>query len=239
MRDQAPALRVYRGLLWLYPAEFRDHFAGEMCRALADCLRQRPDPVEVLWLYLGVLIDAPKERYHMIRQDVVYALRTMRREKLSSLVAMLVLALGIGSTATVFTLVNGMLLKPLPYPDQNRIVSWKSSCARSRASWPIQIIGIFRTAIARWRTSRCSALDWRRCAGIRRRSGFRRARGPSRCSEFWGYSRCWGGRSPSRNAARAGRRRCYWARTCGGVGTAGTRGSWGRRSASGRIRRGW
>ena len=122
MRDRAPALRLYRGLLWLYPAEFRDHFAGEMCRALADCLRQRPDPIKVLWLYLGVLIDAPKERYHMIRQDVVYALRTMRREKLSSLVAMLVLALGIGSTATVFTLVNGMLLKPLPYPDQNRIV---------------------------------------------------------------------------------------------------------------------
>ena len=47
----------------------------------------------------------------MIRQDVVYALRTMRRDKLSSLVAVLVLALGIGSTATVFTLVNGMLLK--------------------------------------------------------------------------------------------------------------------------------
>ncbi|HEX3880225.1 MAG TPA: ABC transporter permease [Bryobacteraceae bacterium] len=122
MRDRAPALRVYRGLLWLYPAEFRDHFAGEMCRALADCLRQRPHPVEVLGLYLGVLIDAPKERYHMIHQDVVYALRTMRREKLNSLVAMLVLALGIGSTATVFTLVNSILLKPLPYPDQNRIV---------------------------------------------------------------------------------------------------------------------
>ena len=122
MRDQAPALRVYRRLLWLYPVEFRDHFGGEMCRTLADCLRQRPDPVEVLWIYLGVLIDAPKERYHMMRQDVVYALRTMRRDKLSSLVAMLVLALGIGSTATVFTLVNGMLLKPLPYPDQNRLV---------------------------------------------------------------------------------------------------------------------
>ena len=53
-------------------------------------------PLEVLWLYLGVVIDGPKERYHMIRQDVVYALRTMRRDKLSSLVAVLVLALGIG-----------------------------------------------------------------------------------------------------------------------------------------------
>ena len=57
MRDRARELRVYRGLLWLYPAEFRDHFAGEMCRALADCLGARPDPFEVLRLYFGVLID--------------------------------------------------------------------------------------------------------------------------------------------------------------------------------------
>src|SRR5579872_6358565 len=105
MRHDAPALRLYRGLLWLYPAEFRDHFAGEMCRALADTLHDRPDPATVLSLYLGVLWDAPKERYHMIRQDVVYALRTMRREKLTTLVAILVLALGIGSTVAAFTLV--------------------------------------------------------------------------------------------------------------------------------------
>ncbi len=104
MRREAPALRLYRGLLWLYPVEFRDHFACDMCGALADCLNARPGPVEILSLYLGVFIDAPKERYHMIRQDIVYALRTMRREKLTTLVAMLVLALGIGSTVMVFTL---------------------------------------------------------------------------------------------------------------------------------------
>jgi putative ABC transport system permease protein len=58
----------------------------------------------------------------MIRQDVIYAIRTMRREKLTSLVAILVLALGIGSTATIFTLVNGLLLHPLPFPEQNRLI---------------------------------------------------------------------------------------------------------------------
>jgi putative ABC transport system permease protein len=122
MQSHAPALRLYRGLLWLYPAEFRDHFAGEMCRAMADCLHQRPGLAALLALYLGVFIDAPKERYYMIRQDVAYALRTMRREKLTTIVAILVLALGIGSTVTVFTLVDGMLLRPLPYPGQERIV---------------------------------------------------------------------------------------------------------------------
>jgi putative ABC transport system permease protein len=122
MRQDTPALRLYRGLMWLYPAEFRDHFACDMCRTLADCLRERPGTVAILPLYLGILLDAPKERYYMIRQDVIYALRTMRREKLTTLVATLVLAIGIGSTVTVFTLVNGLLLRSLPYPSQERIV---------------------------------------------------------------------------------------------------------------------
>jgi putative ABC transport system permease protein len=122
MRPHAPALRLYRGLLWLYPAEFRDHFAGEMCRVVADRLGEGPGVAGLLDLYLGVLIDAPREHYHMIRQDIVYALRTMRRDRIVTLVAILVLALGIGSTVTVFTLVNGMLLRPLPYPDQKRLV---------------------------------------------------------------------------------------------------------------------
>jgi hypothetical protein len=122
MRADTPALRLYRGLLCLYPAEFREHFAGEMCRALADRLRDGPGAAELLAMYFGVLIDAPREHYHMIRQDIVYALRGMRREKIVTAVAILVLALGIGSTVTVFTLVNGMLLRALPYPEPQRLV---------------------------------------------------------------------------------------------------------------------
>ena len=133
MRQDAPALRLYRGLLWLYPAEFRDHFAGEMCRALADCLRERPGPLAILTLYLGIFFDAPRERYHMIRQDIVYALRTMRKEKLTTFVATLVLAIGIGSTVTVFTLVNGLLLRPLPYPGQERMVYVEESSRELRS----------------------------------------------------------------------------------------------------------
>lgn len=126
-------MRLYRGLLWLYPAEFRDHFAGEMCRALADCLRERPGSLAILTLYLGIFFDAPRERYHMIRQDIVYALRTMRKEKLTTLVATLVLAIGIGSTVTVFTLVNGLLLRPLPYPGQERMVYVEESSRELRS----------------------------------------------------------------------------------------------------------
>ena len=122
MPHETPALVLFRGLLCLYPAEFRDHFSREICLVAARRLRERPGFAALASMYLGVLCDAPKEHYHMIRQDVVYALRTMRRQKLSAAAAILVLALGIGSTTTVFTLVDGLLLRPLPYPAQDRLV---------------------------------------------------------------------------------------------------------------------
>jgi putative ABC transport system permease protein len=122
MSRSVPAIRFYRGLLWLYPAEFRDHFEREMCRTFADIWRENDGIAALLPLFLGILIDAPKEHYHMIRQDLVYALRSMRRDRTSTAVAAAVLALGIGSIATVFTLLDGMLLRPLPYPDQKSLV---------------------------------------------------------------------------------------------------------------------
>jgi putative ABC transport system permease protein len=126
MARDAAAIRVYRGLLWLYPAEFREHFSQEICLLLADRLRAQGGEGSRLAVWLAaagaVLIDAPKEHCYMIRQDVVYALRTMRRQKLTSLIAVVVLALGIGSTATIFKLANGLLLRPLPFPEQDRLV---------------------------------------------------------------------------------------------------------------------
>jgi hypothetical protein len=52
-----------------------------------------------------------------------YALRTLRRDKGFAAVAILTLALGIGANTAIFSLVNGILLKSLPYPDADRIVT--------------------------------------------------------------------------------------------------------------------
>jgi putative ABC transport system permease protein len=135
MSRDAAAIRFFRGLLWLYPPEFREHFSQEICLLLADRLRAESGEGCRLRLWLNaaaaVLVDAPKEHCHMIRQDLVYALRTMRREKLTSLVAFLVLALGIGSTATIFKLVNGLLLRPLPFPEQARLVYVEESNSKA------------------------------------------------------------------------------------------------------------
>lgn len=52
-----------------------------------------------------------------------YWLRTLRREPMFAGAAVLTLALGIGATTTIFTVVNGILLKPLPYAHADQLVS--------------------------------------------------------------------------------------------------------------------
>ena len=55
-------------------------------------------------------------------QDARYAVRSLRKSPAFAAVAVTSLALGIGSTTAVFTLVSAMLLRPLPFPDASRLV---------------------------------------------------------------------------------------------------------------------
>jgi putative ABC transport system permease protein len=125
--SQAGILRLYQPFLWLYPAEFRDEYRRELCLAFVDRWREERSITGLLlvWLQaiLGIFYQAPREHYHMIIHDIRYALRILRKDLSLTAAAILILALGIGSTTLVFSLANGLLLRPLPYPQPERIIA--------------------------------------------------------------------------------------------------------------------
>ncbi|MBW4026635.1 MAG: ABC transporter permease [Acidobacteria bacterium] len=64
-----------------------------------------------------------------IRRDLLYAARTLARTPGFSMTAILVMALGIGATTALFTVVHSVLLKPLPFPHVDQLVSLREADA--------------------------------------------------------------------------------------------------------------
>lgn len=84
-------------------------------------------PARIIWRAAGAIPHAiwlrwDQWRVDMIWQDLKHAVRALRAKPGFTFVTLMTLAIGIGGTAAIFGAVNAVLLRPLPYPDAERLV---------------------------------------------------------------------------------------------------------------------
>jgi predicted permease len=69
--------------------------------------------------------------FENVWQDLRFAIRNLRRNPIFAVAAILMLGIGIGANTAIFTFVNSVLLRPLPYPDANRLTTILSELGNS------------------------------------------------------------------------------------------------------------
>ena len=123
------ATKRFRMLLRLLPAEFRGDFGQEMEQVFVELREEAAREggkmgVWRLWWETakGIFTTAPREHLSMLRQDSTFALRMMRKNLGFTIAAIIVLGLGIGANTAIFSVVNAVLLKPLPYQHGERLL---------------------------------------------------------------------------------------------------------------------
>lgn len=141
--------RVYRTLLRLLPQRFRILYAEEMEDLFLEALGARRTGGGMAWLgtwiraMADVVLLALRLRFPATRgrrrtplpggltrsflTDFRFAGRTLRRRPVFATVSILTLALGIGASTTMFSVVNGVLLEDLPFQEPDRLVAvWQT-----------------------------------------------------------------------------------------------------------------
>lgn len=129
------AAKLYRALLLAWPATFRDEYGPEMQRVFEDRLREEPR-----WrVWLDALFDAvfaaPAQRWDAIRGDMRQAVRHILKNPALSTVSILSLALSIGATTTVFSVIYGVLIDPYPYRGAQRMVHLDVETRPGASNW--------------------------------------------------------------------------------------------------------
>jgi predicted permease len=130
MPDEPFSLRLYRRLLKLYPAGFRENYGEALERQLRDELNESSSAPALgrLWIHLiaDLAISVPLQFSREVTLDAKHTLRLWARRPWHTGFAILALAIGIGANTGVFSVVNALLLRSLPFQDPARLASLRN-----------------------------------------------------------------------------------------------------------------
>ena len=134
------ALGFYRALLYLYPASFRTEYRHELISVFTERVRTYAGPLRSLRAMAAaigdILPNAAAAHWEILRQDARFAVRSLARTPGFAITAILVVALGVGANAAAFSLADFVLLRPLPFPEPDRLVAlWQTTPGYSRMEY--------------------------------------------------------------------------------------------------------
>jgi predicted permease len=134
---------LYRALIRLLPRHIRERDGEEMTRALADQIAGARSPGAVRWralirfpvvlalewrdvLFMGRVLTPPRpsrgSRMESVARMIRQGARGLARTPAFSLSVILLLGVGVGSMSAIFAVVDHVLVRPLPYPEVDRLV---------------------------------------------------------------------------------------------------------------------
>jgi predicted permease len=130
-------VRFYKLLLHLYPKSFRREYGKQMCADFEQGRRAGSGALAIFafWVesFVDVIFNSAAVHSDILKQDLGFTFHTLRRAPAFAITAILVVALGVGANTAAFSVADFVLLRPMPFPESDRLVKlWGSTPAYSR-----------------------------------------------------------------------------------------------------------
>src|SRR5690348_15346580 len=115
---------IFRAFMFAYPEDFRANYSAQIQYDCEVEFIEQPSGAGrsafSIPSVLALVTKGATMRFDRLYSDIAYALRRLRNAPLFAFVVLLTFALGIGANVAVFSVLHGVLLSPLPYPNASR-----------------------------------------------------------------------------------------------------------------------